>query len=59
MVVASSTPISPGNYKYITINNMQKDELLDLDVIKIVQQENKNACLDGHFDWQLLFVMLY
>ena len=50
MVVASSTPISPGNYKYITINNMQKDELLDLHVIKIVQQENKNACLDGHFD---------
>ena len=48
MVVASSTPISPGNYKYITINDMQKDELLD--VIKIVQQENKNACLDGHFD---------
>ena len=38
---------------------MQKDELLDLDVIKIVQQENKNACQESHFDWQLLFVMLY
>ena len=38
---------------------MQKDELLDLDVIKIVQQENKNACLDSYFNWQLLFVMLY